>query len=164
MTFEQAIKIILKFEGGYVNDPNDLGGETNFGISKRQFPNEDIKNMTVDRAKFLYWTYYWNKMKIDSIDNGLLQLHLFDMGVNAGPQTAVKLLQEIIGQHQDGYIGPFTLQSIKDYPDQTELSQRYALMRLAFYQKKTERNPNLKRYLKGWQNRVNLVSKECAAV
>ena len=50
MTFEEAVKSVLKHEGGYVNDPKDPGGETNFGISKRAFPDLDIKNLTEEDA------------------------------------------------------------------------------------------------------------------
>jgi lysozyme family protein len=103
-------------------------------------------------------------MKLDGINNSLLKLHLFDMGVNAGPGTSIKLLQDILNIKSDGSIGPVTIKAINDYPNQTELSQRFALIRLDFYQKKTVDNPNLKKFLKGWQNRVNAVSNEFEAI
>ena len=61
--FETIIKKVLKHEGGYVNDPTDRGGETNFGISKRAFPEEDIKGLTEDRAKYIYFEKYWKPSK-----------------------------------------------------------------------------------------------------
>jgi lysozyme family protein len=164
MTFDQAIKIVLKYEGGYTNDLKDPGGETNYGICKRQFPNVDIKNLTIEEAKDIYFLRYWSAMKLDGIKNSLLKLHLFDMGVNAGQSTSIKLLQNILNIKDDGCIGPITLKAINDYPDQSELSQRFALIRLDFYQKKTVDNPNLKKFLKGWQNRVNAVSNEYEAI
>ncbi len=59
--FEKAMTFIFKWEGGYVNDGNDPGGETNFGISKRAYPNLDIKNLTKDEAKQIYYRDYWEK-------------------------------------------------------------------------------------------------------
>ena len=50
-TFKDAVDLVLLHEGGYVHDPKDKGGETNYGISKRAFPNEDIKALTRDLAK-----------------------------------------------------------------------------------------------------------------
>ena len=52
-TFNNIIEVVLKHEGGYVNDPNDLGGETNFGITKRFYPDVDIKNLTKEQAKLV---------------------------------------------------------------------------------------------------------------
>ena len=49
--FDDIIEIVLHHEGGYVNDPKDPGGETNFGIAKRSHPDVDIKNLTIDGAK-----------------------------------------------------------------------------------------------------------------
>lgn len=81
--FDSAFGIIVGVEGGYVNDPKDPGGETRFGISKRRYPNEDIKNLTLDRAKFLYKRDYWNSNGCDPMpwEQALL---VFDSAVNGG--------------------------------------------------------------------------------
>ena len=50
-TFDEIIEKVLEHEGGYVNDPDDLGGETKYGITKRFYPDVDIKNLTIDGAK-----------------------------------------------------------------------------------------------------------------
>ena len=50
-TFEEIIEIVLEHEGGYVNDPDDAGGETKYGIAKRWYPDVDIKNLTKEQAK-----------------------------------------------------------------------------------------------------------------
>ena len=50
-TFDEIIGLTLDHEGGYVHDPKDLGGETNFGIAKRFYPDVDIKNLTKEGAK-----------------------------------------------------------------------------------------------------------------
>ncbi len=57
--FNKAVRIILAHEGGYVNHPADPGGETNMGISKRSYPDLDIKNLTVAMAKEIYFRDFW---------------------------------------------------------------------------------------------------------
>jgi lysozyme family protein len=83
MSFDAAFGIIVGIEGGYINDPKDPGGETRFGISKRRYPNEDIKNLTLDRAKFLYQRDYWISNGCESMpwEQALL---VFDAAVNGG--------------------------------------------------------------------------------
>ena len=59
--FDDIIEVVLEHEGGYVHDPKDLGGETNFGIAKRFYPDVDIKNLTKEQAKQIYKKDYWDK-------------------------------------------------------------------------------------------------------
>jgi len=82
-TFDTALAHVLKWEGGYSSDPNDPGGETNFGISKRAHPNEDIKNLTVERAGQIYRLEYWNRIGADNLP-AALALMAFDGAVNQG--------------------------------------------------------------------------------
>lgn len=81
--FDTAFAIVVGIEGGYVNDPKDPGGETKYGISKRRYPNEDIKNLTIERAKFLYQRDYWNSHHCDSLPWAEALL-VFDTSVNGG--------------------------------------------------------------------------------
>ena len=67
MTFDEIIDNVLESEGGYVNDKNDAGGETNLGISKRAYPDLDIKNLTREQAKQLYYQDYWTPSKADQL-------------------------------------------------------------------------------------------------
>jgi lysozyme family protein len=106
--FERAVELVLKHEGGYVNDPDDPGGETNFGISKRAYPNENIKGMTRDRAKQIYQRDYWDRVKGDELPWAIAVI-AFDMAVNAGVGTSIKLLQESLGVTVDGVLGPVTI-------------------------------------------------------
>ena len=87
--FNQIIDKVLKHEGGYVNDPNDPGGETNYGISKRAYPNVDIKNLTIDGAKEIYKKDYWDKTKVESVPERLRYIY-FDMCVNMGMRRLLK--------------------------------------------------------------------------
>lgn len=81
--FDRAFGIVVGVEAGYVNDPKDPGGETKFGISKGAYPDEDIPNMTLERAKFLYQRDYWNSHDLDELEWGKALL-VFDCAVNGG--------------------------------------------------------------------------------
>ena len=65
-TFDEIIELTLKHEGGYVHDPKDLGGETNFGIAKRFYLDVDIKNLTKE-GKEIYKKDYWDRNKVDQL-------------------------------------------------------------------------------------------------
>ena len=85
--FEQALHFVLKWEGGYSNDPNDPGGETNFGICKKWYPFEDIKNMTRARAAKIYYENYWLKAGCDELPFPW-DIIIFDTSVNMGRARA----------------------------------------------------------------------------
>ena len=82
--------LIDNWEGGYVNDPKDPGGETRYGISKRSYPNVDIKTLTRDGAITLYYYDYWLGPHMEKIDPAM-RAKVFNMGVLVGPQTAKNL-------------------------------------------------------------------------
>ncbi len=85
-TFDTAVTAVLSYEGGYVNDPNDPGGETNWRISKRAYPNLDIKNLTRDQAIQIYRRDYWDSLECDRFPP-LIAIALFDAAVNQGPSV-----------------------------------------------------------------------------
>lgn len=152
MNFEQAIEIILREEGGYVNDPVDRGGETNFGISKRAYPNVDIKNLTKERAAELYRLDYWERIKADQLPEWL-RLPVFDFAVNGGVARAIKMLQKVAGVKQDGIIGPKTLQAV-----QTVSTRAFTEERLAYYQRIIRQRPAQGKFLRGWTIRTNRIA------
>lgn len=149
--FNQCIEIILRHEGGYVNDPDDLGGETKYGIAKRFFPNEDIKNLTKDRAKYLYFNFYWHPMNLMGITDPLAILHIFDMGVNAGKGNAIRMAQRIAQVKPDGKMGPVSRSAINlidDFTDQYIAARKKYYILISFKR-------NNKKFLQGWLNRVD---------
>jgi lysozyme family protein len=115
MNFDDAFETLIGHEGVYSNDPVDPGGETKYGISKRAYPGEDIKAMTLDRAKAIYRTDYWGPAGCDAVPDGV-RFDLFDMSVNSGVRAAVKTLQRAVGEAHDGVLGPKTLQAIGSMP------------------------------------------------
>jgi lysozyme family protein len=81
--FPQACAVVVGEEGGYSNDPNDPGKETKYGISKRAYPNEDIPNLTLERAQELYKRDYWDRFRCDAL-SWEMALITFDAAVNQG--------------------------------------------------------------------------------
>jgi lysozyme family protein len=144
MTFDQAVEIILSKEGGYVNDPKDSGGETNMGISKRSYPSVDIKNLTKDQAKRIYYKDFWQKIKADELPPKV-RLNVFDFAVNAGIGTAIKTLQNAAGVNADGIIGSQTIKAA-----QKVSARNYAVARLRYYTGLAKRRPKDMAFLDGW--------------
>ena len=152
--FDKFMPVIFAHEGGYVNDVDDLGGETKYGITKRRYPDLDIKNLTVEKANELYYKDFYQPMNLFYINNDLLALHVFDMGINAGPKTAVQLLQELLfGCETDGVIGPVTAHAISNANVTTNLIAAYIAKRIERYYYVSTLRSNSK-FLKGWVNRV----------
>ena len=129
--FNEAVDIILKWEGGYVDHPRDPGGETNYGISKRSFPNVDIKNLTRQQAKNIYRQHYWNKVRGGRYPY-CMALMCFDTAVNMGVSRAVRYFQECLEVEVDGIIGPKTLQAANT-TDKIQFITNYYEKRKAAY-------------------------------
>ena len=107
-TADEAIEFVLRHEGGYSCHASDPGGETNFGISKRAHPDEDIQGMTRGRASQIYFSDYWTPIRGDAFPVEVA-LPLMDYAVNSGIASAAKALQRVVGAKSDGQIGPRTV-------------------------------------------------------
>jgi len=125
--FEQSIVFVLRWEGDYSNDPNDTGKETRWGISKRAYPDLDIKNLTISQAKEIYKRDYWDKAGCDDLPYPL-DIVVFDTAVNMGISRAQIFLNNAPG---------------RDWQD-------VLFQRINFYSKLA----GAKYYLRGWINRV----------
>ena len=157
--FAKAIEYVLANEGGYVNNPADPGGETNFGISKRQYPLLNIKDLTRDEAIAIYERDYWNAAPFAAIASQRIATKVFDHYVNMAPSTCVRILQLALGYLHagpvvaDGKMGPETLEHVNAADEQTLLDEFKA--RLAkFYCDDTLENVNLAGELMGWLRRA----------
>lgn len=95
--FETSVALVLGEEGGYVNNPADPGGETNWGISKRAFPEVDIKNLSKDAAKALYKVHYWQPLQGYAL-SPLFRRVAFECAVNQGLGKCKALLDASKGQ------------------------------------------------------------------
>ena len=148
MNFDSAFARLIGFEGGYVNDPRDPGGETRFGISRRAYPGEDIAGMTVERAKLIYQRDYWGPAGCDAAPD-VLRYALFDAAVNQGVRAAVEMLQHAVGEVEDGILGASTLQALQSM-DPARLLFRFDAARLVAY---TDA-PAWPTYGRGWVRRM----------
>ena len=155
-TFNNIIEVVLKHEGGYVNDPNDLGGETKYGITKRFYPDVDIKNLTIEQATEIYKKDYWDKNKVESLPQNLWHIY-FDMCVNMGKRTAVKVLQRAANNkgkdiEVDGGLGPATIGALKG----VELD-RVRAFRVKYYVDLITARPEQEKFFLGWFRRATEV-------
>ena len=153
VNFDDIIEVVLHHEGGYVNDPDDPGGETNFGIAKRSHPDVDIANLTKDGAKEIYKEHYWDRNKVESLSEDLRHIY-FDMCVNQGRGRAVKILQKAANAKGadlkvDGGMGPKTIAAM----DGVEL-QRVRAYRVKYYADLVTRKPDLEKFYFGWFRRA----------
>jgi lysozyme family protein len=147
--FELAIPIVLRHEGGYVNDPNDAGGETNFGISKRSYPDVDIKNLTVADASAIYFRDWWTKYNYGAIIPQAVASKVFDTSVNLGPSRAHKMLQEAAGATADGVLGPATL-AVVNMMNSLTILFTFQNLQASYYRNLVLVDPTLQKFLAGW--------------
>lgn len=146
--FDQCFDKLISHEGGYVNDPRDHGGETKFGISKRAYPQVDIKNLTLGAAKEIYKRDYWDRAQCDKLPPSVAYV-LFDAAVNSGIGQAIRFLQRAVNVADDGVIGPMTIAAVTRL-DAESVCARYIGQRLEFMTKLTTWDV----YGKGWSRRL----------
>lgn len=158
--FLRAVELILKHEGGYVNDPADLGGETKFGISKRSYPNVDIKNLSKEQAIEIYHRDWWQRYGYSKITNDLLATAVFDFAVNMGAGTAHRLLQQAINFLADseltidGVLGPLTLAACNKFERPEKLVTVLKFFVARYYHGLVIARPANGKFLLGWLNRA----------
>jgi len=128
--FQKSVEFVLNREGGYVCDPFDPGGETNFGISKRSNPNVDIKNLTREGAIAIYKVKYWDAMKCSELP-WPIDVCLFDTAVNQGCAFAEEVYDKFGGVVAD-----------------------MLFARIKRYSEIVKKRPTSSKYLRGWINRV----------
>ena len=146
--FNNAFDELIGHEGGYVFDARDPGGETRYGISKRAYPQVDIKNLTLDQAREIYRRDYWQRAQCDKLPDGVA-FDVFDAAVNSGVGQAVRWLQRAVGVADDGIVGPRTLAAVHALPPGT-VQARMSGHRLAFMTQLS----TWQTFGKGWARRV----------
>lgn len=150
--WDKAISFVLDAEGGYSLDPNDLGGETNMGISHRRYPDEDIKGMTKDRAMFLYKRDFWEACRCDELPSSLA-IAVFDASVNQGEGAAKRMLQIALGGLEvDGIIGDKTIAAA--FKSGRAALRRFMAQRMARYMRIVMKNPSQDAFTLNWSNRL----------
>jgi len=151
--FKISVVKTLQHEGGYVNDSQDSGGETNMGISKREYPDLDIKNLTQDQAVEIYREGYWKNYYSQIADQSLAD-KIFDLGVLFGVGTTVKVLQIVLGLTPDGAFGPTSLEKLNSV-DPSSCLAAFKTGMVTHCLEVVKSNPNDRRYFAGWVRRIN---------
>lgn len=151
MTFDNVFDRVMGHEDGYVNDPDDPGGETKWGISKRSYPTFNIANLTRDDARMIYEQDFWKRINGSRlIERGFdgVSFQLMDFALNSGIETAVRYLQRAVGVADDGHWGPIS-QAALEKKSESDLIMLLIAERMEFQTK-------LKNWLshgKGWTRR-----------
>lgn len=164
-----ALQFVLRWEGGFVDDPVDPGGRTNQGVTqvvydtwrKRQGfqDSKDVKQISAEEVHAIYENDYWRPPGCNVLE-GPLDLVQFDTAVNMGVGRAVRFLQSAVGCKEDGSFGPNTREHVSGCKDIGKLINDYCDARQAFYERLVEKKPELKKFLKGWLNRLNSLRHE----
>ena len=161
-TFAVAIPTILAHEGGYVNNPADPGGETNFGITKRDHPDLDIRALTKEQAAEIYRRDFWEPLRLGEVGDDRVATKLLDMAVNMGPRTMGRLLQRALNyilpnrpMAIDGIIGDFTVAAVNSVSDPTLLLEALRAYHALRYVELVEGpDPRYDQFAKGWLRRA----------
>lgn len=148
MNFDELFTRLMGHEGGYSNDPRDPGGETNWGISKRSYPTVDIKNMTREKARDIYYQDFWLPLSGEQLHDGVAW-QLFDFAVNSGIGTAIRAYQRALSVADDGHFGPRSMAAAQSMSE-TDQIMRIVAERLDFM----TRTSGWPAFGKGWARRI----------
>lgn len=181
LTVADLINTTIEAEGGFTDHAKDAGNwvkndegqkilvGTNWGIAaptlrdywKRTPTMEEMKNLSREEAFQIYEANYFLKPKMDLLPADV-QANVYDMGVNAGPSRAIKILQQLLQNlgydvgRIDGRMGPGTVGIAQQAVDAGhDLRELYSDARIAFYEDLVQRKPKNQVFLKGWINRAN---------
>lgn len=170
---DDCLRFVLRWEGGYVNHPNDPGGATNKGVTQRTYdawrlragkPRADVRTITDDEVHAIYAVDYWLAARCDTLP-APLDLVAFDTAVNMGVGRAVRFLQRLGGVHEDGDFGPLTREAVADAVQAhgaLTASLDVCATREDYYRELARRNTRLAVFLGGWLNRLNALRGEVA--
>lgn len=171
-SFDKFLPLLLRFEGGFVNDPDDPGGATNKGITLKTFQHfgpragftdtslAALLRITDEEAGRIYKVHYWDPLRGDEIPLQPLAELLVDFYVNAGTNAIKELQRHLmsVSAHgtlsDDGMFGEKTAAALLS-ADPLQTYRALRERRMAYYHRICETNPRLQKFLKGWTNRVN---------
>ncbi len=137
--FDKCLEMLLSHEGGFVNHPEDPGGITNLGVTKKVYDEwtgsesteQEMRDLTPEDVAPIYKKNYWDRVKGDSLPSGL-DWACFDWAVNSGSGRPAKAVQRAVGATQDGAIGPQTLGLIMEKDPEEIINYVYGV-RQDFY-------------------------------
>lgn len=146
--FKTVFDRVIGAEGNYANDPNDPGGETKFGISKREYPNLIIKELTREDAFNIYKRDFWDIILADNLPSSVAY-QLFDFAVNSGIRTAIRYFQRALGVADDGYFGPISAKAARQHSE-SDIIMNLNAERLDFMTRLSKWDS----FGKGWARRI----------
>ena len=156
---------LLKWEGGFVDDPADLGGATNMGVTigtyeaycrKKGYPKptvERLKALSKEEWTEIMKSMYWDRWRADEIKNQSVANILVDW-VWASGAHGIKIPQRLLGVSVDGVVGPKTIAAINS-KNPRELFDRIKMARFDFIEEICRKRPANNRFKRGWMNRIN---------
>ena len=162
-SYETALKWVFAHEGGFVNDPDDAGGATNYGITQNTYnaarrrkglPTRSVRGISSKEVAEIYHDQYWVPIRGEELPAGL-DYSVFDYGVNSGTGRAIKDLQKTLGVKADGVIGEVTLAAVKER-EVVELIEAYVARRMRFLKsiKARKGQGGWSKFGRGWTRRV----------
>lgn len=162
-SYNDALKFVLRWEGGYSNHPADKGGETNFGIThatydsyrnRKKLPKRSVRFIETFEVSEIYYVHYWSPSGCELLPEKLALAH-FDWAVNAGVKRAIQTLQLVVGTPNDGIIGAKTkaaLTTALQTKSSKSLVNSYCIIRENHYRKWGTGSQRV--FLTGWLNRL----------
>lgn len=161
MSFTDAIRYVLRNEGGYVNNPSDPGGITNYGITAKLYsefigrPMDDyaMRLLTRADAEQFYYTRFWRHYGLNDIISPAIATAVLDVMVNLGPVYAARFSQEICKIPVDGLWGPKTIEAVNLLPKELFVENLVELVE-ARYRYLIDHNSDLKQFAHGWDKRA----------
>jgi lysozyme family protein len=165
--FDNSMTFVMRWEGGFIDHPNDPGGPTNRGVTQKVYddwrarkglPMRGVQLIDEDEVHSIYGSNYWLPPRCDLLDTPL-DLVQFDTAVNMGVGRAVRFLQASVGCGVDGDFGPGTERAVMNCDVGTVLAA-YCNRREKFYRDLAQKNPKFGVFLKGWMNRLDALRKE----
>ncbi len=167
--FQDSLDQVLRYEGGYVDHPNDPGGATNMGITRKtlarwrrispwwKLSKREVRTLKRAEAARIYRALYWDRCRAGLLEPGL-DFALFDFAVNSGPHRAVQQLQKLVGTLTDGIMGPLTLSAVRLFTKNSksglaDLIRALCAARLGFLR----RLSSFSKFGRGWRARVDSV-------
>lgn len=160
--FAEALRFSLRWEGGYANNPADIGGETNKGVTtntyaayrrKKGVSSQSVKYVTDEEVYEIYRDMYWKPAQCDLAVRPLAIVH-FDTAVNFGVGGATLFLQEVLGVTADGAFGPGTRAALQQ-ANSIDTAKRYCQARIDYRYRRITQNASQRVFLTGWLNRDN---------
>jgi len=162
--YAKSLKVVLQFEGGYVNHPSDPGGATNKGVTFKVYdkwrrdhglPTRSVREITDDEVSAIYRQGYWQATRCDELTWPTCMLQ-FDTAVNMGPGRATRFLRQSLGLDPSGRLNDGAMR-VAATGDSNTLALGYCDARERFYRSLVAARPQMGVFLKGWLNRLNTV-------